>query len=125
MKSINVVKKLQEEDKSNNSFETNIAKEKHNKKVYQFFDSYMLPIIKRDFAELDETHFNYLKNKCMLLINEMYLGFPSSENSEDYSKLKYDIDNLKNQKEIAEELIDFVLYQFSKHVETAFGENNE
>lgn len=111
MKSINVVKMLEEEREFEKDIQRNISKEKHHKKVYQFFDNYILPILNREFEELDETQLNYLKAKCINIVNEMFLDFPSSENDKDYTELKNIIDNTNNKKEIAKMLISFVLYQ--------------
>ena len=108
MKSINVIKKLEEEQEIKQDMQRNKGKEKHNKNVYQFFDNYILPILNREFEELDEIQLNYLKTKCVDIVNEMFLGFPSSENYEDYADLKRQIADLKNKKDIAEMLISFV-----------------
>ena len=54
---------------------------------------------------------------------EMFLGFPSSENNEDYSILKNNIADVKNKKDIAEMLISFVLYRMSQNVEKYANDN--
>ena len=116
MKSINVIKKLEEEQEIKQDMQRNKGKEMHNKNVYQFFDNYILPILNREFEELDEIQLNYLKTKCVDIVNEMFLGFPSSENYEDYA-------DLKNKKDIAEMLISFVLYRMSQNVEKYANDN--
>ncbi len=123
MKSINVIKKLEEEQEIKQDMQRNKDKEKHNKSVYQFFDNYILPILNREFEELDETQLNYLKAKCIDIVNEMFLDFPSSENYEDYADLKRQIADLKNKKDIAEMLISFVLYRMSQNVEKYANDN--
>ena len=123
MKSINVIKKLEEEQEIKQDMQRNKDKEKHNKSVYQFFDNYILPILNREFEELDETQLNYLKAKCIDIVNEMFLDFPSSENYEDYADLKRQIADLKNKKDIAEMLISFVLYRISQNVEKYANDN--
>lgn len=123
MKSINVIKKLEEEQEIKQVMQRNKDKEKHNKSVYQFFDNYILPILNREFEELDETQLNYLKAKCIDIVNEMFLDFPSSENYEDYADLKRQIADLKNKKDIAEMLISFVLYRMSQNVEKYANDN--
>lgn len=123
MKSINVIKILEEEQEIKQDMQRNKGKEKHNKKVYQFFDSYILPILNREFEELDETSQNYLKAKCIDIVNEMYLDFPSSESNEDYSILKNKVADVKNKKDIAEMLISFVLYRMSQNVEKYANDN--
>ena len=123
MKSINVIKKLEEKQEIKQDMQRNKDKEKHNKSVYQFFDNYILPILNREFEELDETQLNYLKAKCIDIVNEMFLDFPSSENYEDYADLKRQIADLKNKKDIAEMLISFVLYRMSQNVEKYANDN--
>ena len=123
MKSINVIKKLEEEQEIKQDMQRNKDKEKHNKSVYQFFDNYILPILNREFEELDETQLNYLKAKCIDIVNEMFLDFPSSENYEDYADLKRQIADLKNKKDIAEMLISFDLYRMSQNVEKYANDN--
>lgn len=123
MKSINVIKKLEEEQEIKQDMQRNKGKEKHNKNVYQFFDNYILPILNREFEELDEIQLNYLKTKCVDIVNEMFLGFPSSGNNEDYSILKNNIADVKNKKDIAEMLISFVLYRMSQNVEKYANDN--
>lgn len=123
MKSINVIKKLEEEQEIKQDMQRNKDKEKHNKSVYQFFDNYILPILNREFEELDETQLNYLKAKCIDIVNEMFLDFPSSENYEEYADLKRQIADLKNKKDIAEMLISFVLYRMSQNVEKYANDN--
>ena len=123
MKSINVIKKLEEEQEIKQDMQRNKGKEKHNKSVYQFFDNYILPILNREFEELDETQLNYLKAKCIDIVNEMFLDFPSSENYEDYADLKRQIADLKNKKDIAEMIISFVLYRMSQNIEKYANDN--
>lgn len=69
--------------------------------------------------KLEILHILVLKNKE----DEMFLGFPSSENNEDYSILKNNIADVKNKKDIAEMLISFVLYRMSQNVEKYANDN--